>query len=285
MKRIIDELIEKCKKLGPICIGIDPRLEYIPSIIKGNPIERILSFSEKILKALEGSAPAVKVNIAFFEPFGPEGIDAFFYILKLAKEVGFITIADVKRGDIGYSSELYAKAYLENPHIDFITVNPYFGEDGLIPFVKLCKKNNKGLFILCKTTNPSSIQIQDRKANGKLIYEIVAEIAERLGKDLIGKYGFSSIGIIAGATFPEQLKKLREKFPSLFFLVPGFGAQGGKPEDIIYAFNEEGIGAIISSSRRIIFAYRYKGYPEREFTGAAKEAVKEMRESILKVLG
>ena len=236
---IIDELIEKIKQMGnPTVMGLDPRYELIPDEIKAKYgtdntgiCNACLEFNKGLIDSVCDIIPAVKPQSAFYEALGMEGIEVLKQTCKYAKEKGMIVILDSKRGDIGTTSKAYSKAYLEDGEfeVDFLTVNPYLGSDGIVPFVEDCSKFNKGIFILVKTSNPSSSELQDLKLeNGKNIYEIVGELTEKWGEALRGENGYSSVAAVVGATHPVQLKELREKMPHTFFLIPGYGAQRRK---------------------------------------------------------
>lgn len=222
--------------------------------------------------------PAVKIQLAFYEAYGIEGFKAFFKTAEYAKNLGLMVIADVKRGDIQEVAKMYSKAYLQNQLFDAITVNPYMGEDTIIPYVEDAIKYNKGIFALVKTSNKGSKDIQDIKtATGEYVYQRVAKIINKISKSAVGKYGYSSIGAVVGATYPEEAKVLRKEMPNCFFLVPGYGAQGGTVEDIMDCFDENGLGAIINSSRSVIYAYQspyWKDvYSEYEYAQAARAEV------------
>lgn len=272
-----DRLIKAIKQKGaPICVGLDPRLEQIPSSIKEEKIakkgrsfeaaaEAILDFNKGIIDAVHDLVPAVKPQFAFYIQYGFSGVWAFEETCKYAQEKGLIVIADAKCNDIGSTAEAYAQAFLGEVDLfgekiakmdcDAVTVNPYLGYDGIKPFIEICKKHGKGIFVLVKTSNKSSGDLQDRITEDKLRnYEVTAHFLESWGADEIGKSGYSSIGAVVGATFPAEAKKLRQLMPHAYFLVPGFGAQGGTAVDAKACFNKDGLGALINSSRDIIFA-------------------------------
>lgn len=297
-----DELIDKiinCR--NHTIVGLDPRLQYIPKHIGDEAREAIpegssasitaeafFRFNKEIIDNVYDIVPAVKPQIAFYEQYGTAGFECFIRTCRYAKSKGLLVIGDVKRGDIGSTAEAYSDFYLgnkeESPEIDCITINPYLGTDSMTPFVKNCKTNGKGIYALVKTSNKSSKDIQDLESEGKKIYEHVAELVVRLGEDLIGKYGYSSVGAVVGATFKNEGIKLRELMKRVYFLVPGYGAQGGTAEDAAVCFNDDGLGAVINSSRGIIAAYMNEAYRERfsekEFGQAAREAAIAMREDI-----
>ena len=275
MNNAMDVLITKIKEMNnPTVIGLDPRYDMLPNCIKekyGTDVqsvcEGILEYNKALIDATYDIIPAVKPQIAFYEMFGVDGINCFKETCKYAKEKGMIVIADVKRGDIGSTAAGYSNAYLgETPvgdkkesffDIDFVTVNPYLGVDGIKPFIEDAKKYGKGIFILVKTSNPSSAELQDlRLESGETVYEKVAELVKTWGEKLIGEKGYSSVGAVVGATHPTQLKDLRKLMPNTFFLIPGYGAQGGKAEDIALGFDKDGVGGIVNASRSLMCAYK-----------------------------
>lgn len=303
MKNAIDILIDKIKKMNnPTVLGLDPRYDMVPECIKSKyekdfngTMEAILEFDKRLIDSICDIIPAVKINTAFYEMFGFKGMQVFEEICKYAKEKDMIVIADAKRGDIGTTAQAYSNAFLgETPiannetyimgNIDFVTVNPYLGIDGVKPFIEDCKKYNKGIFVLVKTSNPSSGELQDLKLeDGKTIYAKVAELVNFWGEELIGEYGYSSISSVVGATYREQLEELRKIMPHSYFLIPGYGAQGGKAEDIALGF-ENGIGGIVNSSRGLMCAYksdRWKEkYSEEQFAEATRAEAIRMREDL-----
>ena len=295
MKNAIDMLIEKIKETNnPTVIGLDPRYEMVPKHIKekySNDIQGICKaieeFNKKIIDAVYDIIPAVKPQLAFYEMLGIEGMKLFKETCKYAKQKGMIVIADAKRGDIGSTATAYAEAYLKNDFydIDFLTVNPYLGIDGIKPFIDICKENNKGIFILVKTSNPSSGELQDQKVqDGDEIYIKVAKLVETWGEDLRGENGYSSIAAVVGATYPKQLEQIRNIAPHTFFLIPGYGAQGGKAQDIALGFDKNGLGGIINSSRGLMCAYKSdlwkEKFGEEEFEKATRAEVNRMKEEL-----
>ncbi len=275
MNNAMDVLITKIKEMNnPTVIGLDPRYDMLPNCIKekyGTDVksvcEGILEYNKALIDATYDIIPAVKPQIAFYEMFGVDGIKCFKETCRYAKEKGMVVIADVKRGDIGSTAAGYSNAYLGETlvgdktesffDIDFVTVNPYLGVDGIKPFIEDCKKYEKGIFILVKTSNPSSAELQDlRLESGETVYEKVAELVKTWGEELIGEKGYSSVGAVVGATHPTQLKDLRKLMPNTFFLIPGYGAQGGKAEDIALGFDKDGIGGIVNASRSLMCAYK-----------------------------
>ena len=303
MDNMMDKLIEKIKTTNnPTVIGLDPKYEMIPEYIK-NKYEKnlrgisksIIEFNKKIIDEIYEIIPAVKVQIAFYEMYGIEGIKAFKETCDYAKERKMIVIADIKRGDIGSTAKAYSNAYLGKTNIgdeeigifdvDFITVNPYIGTDCLKPFIEDCKKYNKGIFVLVKTSNPSSGELQDLKLeDGEEVYIKVAKLVEECGKDLIGKYGYSSISAVVGATYKKQLEELRKILPNTYFLIPGYGAQGGKAEDIALGFGKDKLGGIVNASRSLMYAYKsdmWKDkFSENEFEKATKSEAIRMKDEL-----
>ena len=297
---MINKLIEKIKKTNaPIVVGLDPMLNYVPEHIQKRAFaefgetlegaaEAIWQFNKAIVDATYDLIPAVKPQVAMYEQFGLEGMKAFKKTVDYCHEKGLVVIGDVKRGDIGSTSEAYAVGHLGKVQVgskrfygfdeDFATVNPYLGSDGIKPFIKVCKEENKGLFILVKTSNPSSGEFQDRLIDGRPLYEWVGEQVDAWGKEHMGD-SYSYIGAVVGATYPEQGKILRKVMPKTFILVPGYGAQGGRGKDLVHFFNEDGLGAIINSSRGIIAAYKQEAYAKfgaENFADASRQAVKDM---------
>ena len=280
---MIRKLTDKIKKTNaPIVVGLDPMLKYIPSHITGKAYEEfgetlegaaeaIWQFNKEIVDNIYDLVPAVKPQIAMYEQFGIEGLKAFKKTLDYCKEKDLIVIGDIKRGDIGSTSEAYAVGHLGKVAVggksyagfdeDFATVNPYFGTDGIKPFIDVCKQEKKGIFILVKTSNPSSGEFQDRLVDGRPLYEIVGEKVAQWGELHMGD-SYSYVGAVVGATYPEMGKALRRIMPKAYILVPGYGAQGGKGADLVDFFNEDGLGAIVNSSRGIIAAYQQGKYAE-----------------------
>lgn len=300
MKNAIDNLIDKIKeKNNPTVIGLDPRYEMIPKCItqKYAPTlegasKAIIEFNKRLIDATYDIIPAVKPQIAFYEMLGIEGMKAFKETCEYAKQKGMLVIADIKRGDIGSTAEGYSNAFLGKTKIgskeesifdvEFVTLNPYMGIDSIKPFIEDCKKYNKGIFVLIKTSNPSSGDIQDVKMeNREELYTKVAKLVENWGEELRGEYGYSSVGGVVGATYPEQLESLRKIAPHTFFLIPGYGAQGGKANDIAKAFDGNGIGGIVNSSRGLMCAYKSElwkeKYSEDEFEKATRAEALRMK--------
>lgn len=305
---MINKLVEKIKKTGaPIVVGLDPMLAYVPEQLKeksfaeyGETLEgaadAIWQFNKAIVDATYDLIPAVKPQIAMYEQFGIEGLKAFKKTVDYCHEKDLVVIGDVKRGDIGSTSAAYAVGHLGSVQVgsksyhafdeDFVTVNPYLGTDGVKPFVDVCREEKKGIFILVKTSNPSSGEFQDRLIDGKPLYEHVAEKVAAWGEEHMGD-DYSYVGAVVGATYPEVGKVLRKVMPKSFILVPGYGAQGGKGKDLTHYFNADGLGAIVNSSRGIIAAYKqeaYAGFGAENFADASRQAVLDMKEDIASAL-
>ena len=301
---MINKLCEKIKKTNaPIVVGLDPMLNYVPEHVKKQAFaeygetlkgaaEAIWQYNKTIVDAVYDLIPAVKPQIAMYEQFGVEGLIAYQKTVDYCHEKDLVVIGDVKRGDIGSTSAAYAVGHLGKVEVgsqkipvfneDFATVNPYLGTDGIKPFVDICKEEKKGLFILVKTSNPSSGEFQDRMIDGKPLYEHVAEKVAAWGEALMGD-AYSYVGAVVGATYPEIGKVLRKVMPKSFILVPGYGAQGGKGADLVHYFNEDGLGAIVNSSRGIIAAYKQEKYAQfgaEHFADASRQAVLDMIEDI-----
>ena len=305
---MIDRLVEKIRKTeAPIVVGLDPMMKFIPEHIKeaafreyGETLkgagEAIWQYNKGIVDAVCDLIPAVKPQIAMYEQFGIEGLIAFKKTVDYCKEKGLVVIGDVKRGDIGSTSEAYAVAHLGKVAVgsqmlpafdeDFATVNPYLGSDGIKPFLKVCQEEKKGIFILVKTSNPSSGEFQDRLIDGRPLYEIVCEKVAEWGSECMGR-DYSYVGAVVGATYPEMGKVLRRLMPKAYILVPGYGAQGGKGADLVHFFNEDGLGAIVNSSRGIIAAYQQEKYAKfgaANYADASRQAVLDMKEDIAQAL-
>ena len=305
---MIQKLIEKIQKTkAPICVGLDPMLGYIPEHITkkayaelGETLEgaaeAIWQFNKEIVDNVWDLIPAVKPQIAMYEQFGIPGLVVYKKTVDYCRSKGLIVIGDAKRGDIGSTSAAYAVAHLGHVKVgtavlagfntDFVTVNPYLGTDGVKPFVDVCAAEDKGIFVLVKTSNPSSGEFQDRLVDGRPLYELVADkVVEWGGASMDGTY--SNVGAVVGATYPEMSKILRKQMPNTYFLVPGYGAQGGTAQDLKYCFNEDGLGAIVNSSRGIIAAYKkapYDKFGAEHFGEASRQAVIDMVADIGSVL-
>lgn len=307
---MINRLIENIKKTNaPIVAGLDPMMKFVPEYIKQEAFaqhgetlegaaEAVWQYNKGIVDAICDLVPAVKPQAAMYEQFGVPGMAVFKRTVDYCKEKGLVVIGDIKRGDIGSTSEAYAVGHLGRVTVgsrsysafdeDFVTVNPYLGSDGVKPFMKVCEQEKKGIFVLVKTSNPSSGELQDRLVDGKPLYELVGELVAQWSAECMPECGgYSYVGAVVGATYPEQGKLLRQVMPRSFILVPGYGAQGGKGADLVHFFNEDGLGAIINSSRGIIAAYQqeqYAHFGERGYADAARAAVLAMREDISRAL-
>ncbi|EFU75736.1 orotidine-5'-phosphate decarboxylase [Lachnoanaerobaculum saburreum] len=302
---MIAKLIEKIKQTNaPICVGLDPLISHIPDYILDEKIkkygkstkavaEAFYDFNMAIIDKTFDLIPAVKPQIAMYEEFGIDGMIAYKNTVDYAKSKGLLVIGDAKRGDIGSTSLAYAKAHIGVSEIsgeklsgfdtDFVTVNPYLGTDGIKPFIDVCNSEDKGIFVLVKTSNPSSGEFQDRQIDGTPLYELVAKKTCEWGElSMDGEY--SNVGAVVGATYPKMSAILREKMPHTFFLVPGYGAQGATAEDLKPCFNKDGLGAIVNSSRGIIAAYKQEKYASLDFANASRAAVKDMIADINRVL-
>ena len=298
---MINKLINKIQKTkAPIVVGLDPMLSYVPEHIQKKAFaeygetlegaaEAIWQFNKEIVDKTYDLIPAVKPQIAMYEQFGIEGLKAYKKTVDYCKSKDLVVIGDIKRGDIGSTSAAYAVGHLGKVQVgsktyagfdeDFATVNPYLGSDGVKPFIDVCKQENKGLFILVKTSNPSSGEFQDQKIDGKPLYELVGEKVAQWGEEHMGESGYSYVGAVVGATYSEQGEILRKVMPKSFILVPGYGAQGGKGKDLVHFFNEDGLGAIVNSSRGIIAAYKQEAYAKfgaENFGDASRAAVEAM---------
>lgn len=305
---MINQLIEKIQKTkAPVCVGLDPMLNLIPQHIMDRSFhaygetlqgaaDAIWQFNKEIVDHTYDLIPSVKPQIAMYEQFGLEGLAVYHKTVKYCQEKGLIVIGDIKRGDIGSTSAAYAAGHIGHVMVgsnrfagfgtEFITVNPYFGTDGIKPFVDVCKEEDKGLFILVKTSNPSSGEFQDRLIDGRPLYELVAEKVVEWG-DTSMDGAYSNVGAVVGATYPEMSRSLRALMPRTYFLVPGYGAQGGTAEDLKYCFNKDGLGAIVNSSRGIIGAYKlekYERFGGEHFAEASRQAVIDMAADINRVL-
>ena len=301
--RLIENIIEK---QNPTVAGLDPKLDYVPASVKdacfaqyGKTLEgaaaALLAFNKAIIDQIYDIVPAVKPQAAYYEMYGWQGVKALAETIAYAREQGMFVITDGKRNDIGTTMEAYATAHLGTTDVageavdafgaDALTVNGYLGTDGIKPLVNICKEKDKGIFVLVKTSNPSSGELQDLQlVNGASVYEQMGKMCERWGEELPGKYGYSGVGAVVGATYPEQLAEMREKAPHTFFLVPGYGAQGGGANDAKNAFDTNGRGAIINSSRGIMCAWKKQGLTEDDFAAAARQEALRMKDDILSVI-
>ena len=294
---MINQLVANIKKTGaPIVVGLDPMLNYIPEQVQQKAFaeygetlegaaEAIWQFNKEIVDKTYDLIPAVKPQIAMYEQFGLPGLAAFKKTVDYCKEKGLVVIGDIKRGDIGSTSAAYAVGHIGKVKVgsktyapfdeDFVTVNPYLGSDGVNPFLDVCKEEKKGIFVLVKTSNPSSGEFQDQKIDGRPLYELVGEKVAAWGSEVMGDE-YSYVGAVVGATYPEMGKVLRKVMPKAYILVPGYGAQGGKGKDLVHFFNEDGLGAIVNSSRGIIAAYKQEQYAKfgaENFGDASRAAV------------
>lgn len=301
---MINQLVSKIKKLNaPVVVGLDPMLSYVPEHIVTKALneygetlegaaEAIWQFNKQIVDKTWDLIPAVKPQIAMYEQFGIPGMVAYKKTVDYCKSKGLVVIGDVKRGDIGSTSAAYAVGHLGKVQVgsqriagfdeDFATVNPYLGSDGIEPFIKVCKEEKKGIFVLVKTSNPSSGEFQDQLINGKPLYELVGEKVAEWGMEHMGE-SYSYVGCVVGATYPEMGKVLRKVMPKTYILVPGYGAQGGTADSLRPYFNEDGLGAIVNSSRGIIAAYKQEKYAKfgaENFADASRAAVIDMIEDI-----
>lgn len=306
---MIDKLITRIQKMNnPTVVGLDPRLNFVPDYIKKASYEKygktlegvadaLVNFNKEIIDNIYDLVPAVKPQIAMYEQFGVQGLRAYIETINYAKEKGLIVIGDIKRSDIASTAQAYSDGHIGRVKIedeeievykeDFITLNPYLGYDSIEPYIGNCNTYDKGLFVLVKTSNPNSGEIQDLIANGEKIYEKVGNLLSKWGEQSMGELGYSRVGAVVGATYPEQSKKLRIIMPKTFFLVPGYGAQGATAEDLAGCFNNDGLGAIVNSSRGIIAAYAKEEYKTKfkpqEFAKASREAVINMRDDLNRV--
>ena len=297
---IIDKLIEKIiATQNPTCVGLDTQLDYLPDEMRagvmtcGDAAAAILAFNKKLIDSVYDIVPSVKVQVAYYEQYGAAGMQAFLDTVAYAKERGLVVIADCKRNDIGSTAGRYSAAYLgetalgeQNVSVagcDFLTVNAYLGTDGVQPFLDDCKKYDRGLFILVKTSNPSSGELQDLKlSDGRTVYECMGDMVEGWGSDMVGAYGYSAVGAVVGATHPAEAKILRDRLSHTFFLIPGYGAQGGKAEMLKNCFDANGLGGVVNNSRGILTAYKKNG---GTFWEAARAACLAMKADLLSVLG
>lgn len=307
MKNLMDRLIEKIKQMSnPTVIGVDTRYELVPDCVKNKYSKDIngmckamLEYSKALIDATYDIIPAVKLQSAYFEMYGIEGIKLYKEMIDYCKSKGMIVMADVKRGDIGSTSSGYSRAYLGKNLIneeeesifdaDFATVNPYMGSDCVNPFVEDCKKYDKGIFVLVKTSNKSSGEIQDLKTeDGEEVYKKVARLVNSWGEDLIGENGYSNVSAVVGATYPKQLEELRELMPHAYFLIPGYGAQGGKAEDIALGFDENGLGGIVNATRSLMCAYKSERwqneFSEEDYAKATRAEAIRMRDELMNAI-
>ena len=304
----MDKLIEKIvEKQNPTVAGLDPKLSYIPEYMReesynkyGKTLEgaadALLSFNKGLIDALCDIVPAVKPQAAYYEMYGWQGVKALTETIAYARGKGMFVITDGKRNDIGATMQAYAAAHLGFTQVedvtcepfgaDALTVNGYLGTDGIQPLVEVCQKEDKGIFVLVKTSNPSSGELQDRPlADGETVYRAMGAMCEAWGEKLPGKYGYSGVGAVVGATYPAQLGELRAALPHTFFLMPGYGAQGGAADDVAPGFDQNGLGAIVNSSRGIMCAWQKEGVGGHEFAAAARREAIRMRDQIVGRIG
>lgn len=299
----LDRLIEKiAEKQNPTVAGLDPKLDYVPSYIKEKAFAKygetlkgaakaLLWFNKGLIDALCDIVPAVKPQAAYYEMYGYAGVKTLYKTQEYARSKGMFVITDAKRNDIGSTMEAYAAGHLGKVKVgneeyepflgDALTVNGYFGIDGIKPVSDICRQYDKGMFVLAKTSNPSSGELQDLKIGDRTVYETMGDMCEEWGKELMGKYGYSGVGIVAGATYPEQIEILRKRLPHTFFLIPGYGAQGASAKDISAAFDANGLGGIVNSSRGIMCAYQKEKCDEKDYAQATRREAIRMRDEIM----
>ena len=304
MDRLLEKIVET---QNPTVAGLDPKLAYIPEYLREKSYQKygktlegaadaLLSFNKGLINALCDIVPAVKPQAAYYEMYGWQGVKALYETIQYAKSKGMVVITDGKRNDIGATMQAYAAAHLGTTDIegekteafgaDLLTVNGYLGSDGIKPLLEVCKAGNKGIFVLVKTSNPSSGELQDRElSNGVTIYRAMGDMCEGWGKELPGKYGYSGVGAVVGATYPAQLGELRAALTHTFFLVPGYGAQGGAADDVAPAFDKNGLGAIVNSSRGIMCAWQKENCAPEDYAQAARREAIRMRDEIVKRIG
>lgn len=302
-----DRLIEKiAEKQNPTVAGLDPKLDYVPEYLREKAFAKygetlkgaakaLWWFNKGLIDALWDIVPAVKPQAAYYEMYGYAGMKTLYKTQEYARSKGLFVITDAKRNDIGSTMEAYAAAHLGRIRVgseeiepflsDALTVNGYLGSDCIKPVIKVCKEYDKGMFVLAKTSNPSSGELQDLKIGDRTVYEVMGDMCEEWGKDIEGKYGYSGVGIVAGATYPEQLDILRKRLRHTFFLIPGYGAQGASAKDISAAFDGNGLGGIVNSSRGIMCAYQKEKCGEKQFAAAARREAIRMRDEIMGVVG
>ena len=299
---ITDRLIERIIELqNPTCVGLDTSFDYLPDDMRAGAkdfsdvAERLFYFNKKLVDTLCDIVPSVKVQIAYYEMYGAEGLKAYRETLSYAAEKGLVVIADAKRNDIGSTAACYSRAFLGETSVegarfsafpsDYVTVNGYLGTDGIVPFVEDCKERDKGIFVLVKTSNPSSGELQNLLLeNGTPVYEYMGGLVEKWGESTVGKYGYSAVGAVVGATHPEEAARLRKKLPHTFFLIPGYGAQGGSAEMLRCCFGKDGLGGVVNNSRGILCAYKKTGGTYYEAARAAAVAMqKDLSEAIGKM--
>jgi orotidine-5'-phosphate decarboxylase len=285
MASFADRLIQQILAKDSRCVvGLDPRIDQMPAFVPSDTCAAITEFHELVLDAVADLVPAVKPQLAFYEQYGVAGMQAFENTVRAARQRGLLVIADGKRNDISSTAEAYANAYLSGDAFDCdaLTVTPYLGRDSLAPFVEACKKHGKGMFVVLKTSNPGSRDFQDQRleATGRPLYESIASALHELGEDLVGESGYSSIGAVIGATFPEEGRRLRELMPRAPILVPGYGAQGGSAKAAAECFNDDGLGAIVSSSRGATYAFGDPAISRDAFVRSVREQTQSMIDDV-----
>lgn len=298
----LDRLIAKIIEMkNPTVAGLDPRFEYVPTYLQKQYLSEdgetlkaaakaIFRYNQLLIDALCDIVPAVKLQAAYYEMYGHHGVKTLERTIRYAKLRGMYVITDAKRNDIGATMQAYAAAHLGSCEVgstefepfgaDALTVNGYLGTDGISPLLDICKSRDKGIFVLCKTSNPSSGEFQDLLIDGVPLYARMGDKCEEWGADTVGQFGYSAVGAVVGATYPEQLVELRKRLPHTMFLVPGYGAQGGGAQGIAGGFDENGLGAIVNSSRAIMCAYKKEGCDEQDFAGAARREAERMRDDL-----
>ncbi|MFP4355190.1 MAG: orotidine-5'-phosphate decarboxylase [Phycisphaerae bacterium] len=287
-----DTLLKSVEQVGsPVCVGIDPRLDRVPAQIRSSckdPLDALRTFCMGLLDAVVGIVPAVKPQIAYFEVYRHEGIQLYFDVVARARQVGLVVIGDAKRGDIGSTAEAYAAGHLSGESdVDALTVNGYFGADGLQPFVSQARQTGRGLFVLVRTSNPSAQTIQDfQDASGKTFYTHIAQQVADLGSqpELVGSRGYSCVGAVVGATWPKEARQLREVMDRQIFLVPGYGAQGATAEDCAASFKDDGTGAIVNASRSVIYAHQRKEFADLDWKQAVARAAEQFAQDIARAV-
>ncbi len=301
MKRLVDAVRAK---QNPTVAGLDPRLDYLPSFLKeqayaeyGKTLEgaaaAVLAYNKALIDALYDIVPAIKPQAAYYELYGWAGVKTLAQTIAYARDKGMYVITDGKRNDIGTTMEAYAAAHLGTVDVDgevyapfdgdALTVNGYLGADGIKPLLSICKERDRGIFVLCKTSNPSSGELQDRLLDGEALYARMGDLCEAWGADTIDESGYSAVGAVVGATYPDQLRELRERLPHTYFLVPGYGAQGGGAADVAPAFDKDGMGAIVNSSRGILCAWKKENGDPADFAGAARREALRMKDDLTSV--
>lgn len=304
MNLLLEKIVEK---QNPSVAGLDAKLSFLPKYLLRESFEKcgenlegaadaLLTFNMALIDALCDIVPAVKPQAAYYEMYGWAGVKTLYETITYAKSKGLYVITDGKRNDIGATMQAYAAAHLGETQVgeqkyeafgaDALTVNGYLGSDGIEPLLEVCAQRDKGIFVLAKTSNPSSGELQDKKLeNGSTVYRAMGDMCEAWGEKLPGKYGYSGVGAVVGATYPEQLEELRRELPRTFFLVPGYGAQGGGADDVMPAFDKNGLGGLVNSSRGILCAWQKEGCDEKEFAAAARREAERMRDEIMEKVG